>query len=87
MDSLFLVSCFSAFFIAVIEQFFYLSWVKALVGLIASTGGCFLIGHLSVQHFILTTIGGSFLGPALALAANRMSTFTRTIQKSTNPPK
>jgi hypothetical protein len=87
MDALLLVSCFTAFFIAVIDRLISLGIFKALVAIAFSVLGCYLLGDFDVSRYILTAVASSFLGPLLALAADRLSTFTRTLQIPARPPK
>jgi len=85
MATLFLVSGFTAFFIAVIEQLIPLRSMKALLSILFSVGGCLLISHMDVRTFVLTTVAASFFGPTLALAADRLSTFRPALVQSIRP--
>jgi hypothetical protein len=87
MDALLLVSCFTAFFIAVIDRLISLGIFKAFVAIACSVLGCYLFGQFDISKFILTAVASSFLGPLLALVADKLSTFTRTLQIPARPQK
>jgi len=82
MTTLFLVSGFVAFFIAVVEQLVDLRAFKALLCLILSAGAVAIVGGLTTRQEILYTVGGAFFGPMLALATDKMSTFTQAVVRT-----
>ena len=85
MFELVVASCFSAFFLAVIDQLVDLKMFKALASLIFSAGGLALIGVTSITTFLAMMVASAFLSLFITVAADRMTTFKPAVIKPTRP--
>jgi hypothetical protein len=85
MFELLVASCFSAFFLAVLDQIVDLKMFKALVSLIFSAGGLALIGVTQVTQFLAMTVAASFISLFITVAADRMTTFKPAVIRPTRP--
>ena len=85
MFELLVASCFSAFFLAVIDQLVDLKMFKALASLILSAGGLALIGVTHITTFLAMMVASAFLSLFITVAADRMTTFKPAVIKPTRP--
>jgi hypothetical protein len=85
MFELLVASCFSAFFIAVLDQVVDLKMFKALASLIFSAGGLALIGVTQVTQFLAMTVAAAFISLFITVAADRMTTFKPAVIRPTRP--
>jgi len=79
MTTLMLISCFTAFFIALFERFTHLGVMKVFVAIVFSVVGCALLGGLSIKEMIVYIGASCFLAPFLALAADKLASFTKAV--------
>jgi hypothetical protein len=85
MFELLVASCFSAFFLAVIDQLVDLKMFKALASLIFSAGGLALIGVTHITTFLAMMVASAFLSLFVTVAADRMTTFKPAVIKPIRP--
>ena len=85
MFELLVAACFSAFFLAVIDQLVDLKMFKALASLIFSAGGLALIGVTHITTFLAMMVASAFLSLFITVAADRMTTFKPAVIKPTRP--
>jgi hypothetical protein len=80
-----IAACFSAFFLAVIDQVVELKMFKALASLIFSAAGLALLGVSEIGLFVALTISSAFLSLFVTVAADRLTTFKPAITRPTRP--
>lgn len=80
-----MASCFSAFFLAVLDQVVDLKMFKALASLIFSAGGLALIGVVQITQFLAMTVAAAFISLFVTVAADRMTTFKPAVIRPTRP--
>ena len=85
MFELLVASCFSAFFLAVIDQLVDLKMFNSLASLIFSAGGLALIGVTHITTFLAMMVASAFLSLFITVAADRMTTFKPAVIKPTRP--
>ena len=85
MFELIVAACFSAFFLAVLDQVVELKMFKALASLIFSAGGLALIGVTHITTFLAMMVASAFLSLFITVAADRMTTFKPAVIKPTRP--
>jgi len=85
MFELLVASCFSAFFLAVLDQVVDLKMFKALASLIFSAGGLALIGVTQITQFLSMTVAAAFISLFVTVAADRMTTFKPAVIRPTRP--
>jgi hypothetical protein len=85
MFELLVASCFSAFFLAVLDQVVDLKMFKALASLIFSAGGLALIGVVQITQFLAMTVAAAFISLFVTVAADRMTTFKPAVIRPTRP--
>jgi hypothetical protein len=85
MFELIAAACFSAFFLAVIDQVVELKMFKALASLIFSAGGLALLGVSNISLFVALTVSSAFLSLFVTVAADRLTTFKPATTKSIRP--
>jgi len=78
-------ACFSAFFLAVLDQVVELKMFKALASLIFSAVGLALLGVSEIGLFVALTISSAFLSLFVTVAADRLTTFKPAITRPTRP--
>jgi hypothetical protein len=85
MFELIVAACFSAFFLAVIDQVVELKMFKALASLIFSAGGLSLLGVSEIGLFVALTVSSAFLSLFITVAADKMTTFKPAVIRPTRP--
>ena len=81
MSEFIIAACFSAFFLAVIDQVVELKMFKALASLIFSAGGLALLHVSNISLFIVLTVASAFLSLLVTVAADRLTTFKPAVTR------
>lgn len=94
MLDLLLISCFAAFWLAVLEQVFELienfidlRLIKALAALGLSAGGAGLLEIESIRIFVIYTVAGAFVSAFLIAIGSRVSTYQPAIVRAVKPDR
>jgi membrane-bound metal-dependent hydrolase YbcI (DUF457 family) len=85
MFELIVAACFSAFFLAVIDQLVDLKLFKAQASLIFSSVGLYLLGVHKPALFAALTVAAAFLSLFITVAADRMTTFKPAVIRPIRP--
>lgn len=89
MLDLLLISCFSAFWLTVLDQIFEivenfinLRLIKASVALGLAAGGAGLLGIESIRIFIIYSVAGAFCSALLIAVGSRVSTYQTAVVRA-----
>lgn len=85
MLELFVSACFSAFFLAVIDQLVDLKMLKALVSVVLSGVSLYLLGVSKMSVFIVYAVAAAFVSLFITVAADRMTTFKPAVIRPIRP--
>jgi len=69
--------------ISILEAIGFPKLTNAIVSLLGSLGGNLLLGYEVLEHLIVWTVAGAYLGSALLVIVEKVATFRPTIVNPT----